>query len=97
MAGRHRDDIAMQLVRPTGVIFKHLGNFQCLDLGITDRFAGGDGFQQCQIIQMIAHLLTNPPQDAAAFCRRHPPPDFLPGNSRLHCGIHHLGPGILDA
>ena len=72
---RQRDGVALQLVRPAGhVVEQFCGQRHVHRAGHADRLAVVQGFQLGELLQVLEHQVTEPPDQPAPLGGRHPRP-----------------------
>ena len=98
MAGRHRNDFAVELVGPTCVVFEHFGHLGHFTTAVPNGLSCGNGLQLCQGFQVhpnfASDVLHHATPSRVAECA---PGQLAGGRRRSRLGDQIcLGAGVLD-
>lgn len=83
----HRDDFAVQLVRPAAIVLEHFRDFPDLSPDIADRPAGGTAFDLGDCRGMVADLTGDFEHDPPASGCGQPHPLLLRLGRRIDCSV----------
>ncbi|MNK92974.1 hypothetical protein D3C87_1131160 [compost metagenome] len=94
MGSRNGNDVAMQLVAPSGVIFEHLCDFDDFATDIADRTASRAAFDFSDVGRMFADRACDLVHDPSAAGGGELHPCALRSGGGIHCAVHHRTVGV---